>query len=72
MCIRDRTLIYVIDTESGQVVSHLNLQELAAPEFIISIEHVLNGIAWKQETETLWVTGKNWQRLYELKLLEHE
>ena len=66
------TLIYVIDTESGQVVSHLNLQELAAPEFIISIEHVLNGIAWKQETETLWVTGKNWQRLYELKLLEHE
>lgn len=64
--------IYVIDSESGAVLSHLDLQSIAAPELSVSGEHVLNGIAWNQKTETLWVTGKNWRNLYEIKLLQND
>lgn len=64
--------VYVIDPETGRVTAHLDLQEIAAPELVLSAEHVLNGIAWNTETETLWVTGKNWQYLYELKLSEND
>jgi glutamine cyclotransferase len=33
---------------------------------------VLNGIAYDSVTDRLWVTGKRWPRLYEIKLVPHE
>lgn len=63
------TKIYVIDPESGSVTGSLDLEPLAQPELSRSRENVLNGIAWNPATETLWVTGKNWQSLYEIKLI---
>jgi glutaminyl-peptide cyclotransferase len=31
---------------------------------------VLNGIAYNQKTGQLFVTGKNWKRLFEIKVVE--
>lgn len=59
--------IYFIDPLSGEVEYFLNLSDLATPQQN-SREKVLNGVAWHPERQTLWVTGKNWDELYELKL----
>lgn len=60
--------IYAIDPASGKVAAILNLSELAKPHLTRNREHVLNGAAWHPERQTLWVTGKNWNRLYELQV----
>lgn len=59
--------IYFINPETGEVESYLNLEVLADSQQT-NREKVLNGIAWHPERQTLWVTGKNWDELYELKL----
>lgn len=59
--------IYLIDPESGEVQNILDLTELAQP-YLGSSERVLNGIAWQAESATLWITGKYWPQIYQLKL----
>lgn len=54
-----------IDPESGQVLAQLDLSELGARH---RSSGVLNGIAYDETSRGLWVTGKNWPRLYLLKL----
>ena len=54
-----------IDPNSGQVLGQLDLSALAARH---RASGVLNGIAYDQSRHGLWVTGKNWPRLYLLKL----
>lgn len=57
-----------IDPETGQVNSVLNLSGLnPVPE---NREAVLNGIAWDKDNERLFVTGKLWPKLYEIRVLE--
>jgi len=61
--------IYIIDPQTGDVVSKLDLgilvdREKKQTEYI----DVLNGIAWNKSKRTLLVTGKYWQNFYELKL----
>jgi len=60
--------IYVIDPTTGQVTHTLDLQKLAKPERSRYNENVLNGIAWHPKTQHFWITGKNWQNLYELNI----
>ncbi len=59
--------IYFIDPQSGEVKYRLDLSDLAKPQQSRS-EKVLNGIAWHPQHQTLWVTGKYWNRLYELEI----
>jgi len=54
-----------IDPESGQVLAQLDLSELGVRH---RSSGVLNGIAYDETSRSLWVTGKNWPRLYLLKL----
>ncbi|MDG1661236.1 MAG: glutaminyl-peptide cyclotransferase, partial [Winogradskyella sp.] len=35
-----------------------------------SNDNVLNGIAYNPETETLFVTGKRWDKLFEVKIVK--
>ena len=58
--------IYQINPDNGEVVASINLQKLVEAQ--PSSAEVLNGIAWNKATKTLWVTGKRWPTLYELKL----
>jgi len=57
-----------IDPKTGLVTGHLDLDRLtpnAAPGKPID---VLNGIAWDAQGKRLFITGKLWPTLYELKV----
>ncbi len=60
--------IAVIDPETGQVKAWIDLTGLENSTALNS-ESVLNGIAYDAENNKLFVTGKNWPHLYEIKLV---
>jgi len=60
-------MIARIDPRSGAVTDWINLAPLVARNNLDS-ESVLNGIAWDAKTRLLYVTGKNWPRIYALRL----
>lgn len=57
-----------IDTHSGCVSGWLELADLWPRMIRPPTADVLNGIAWDAKNRELWVTGKNWPRLYRLKI----
>ncbi len=57
-----------IDPETGAVNSRVDLRGLSANRR--SVDDVLNGIAWDDENQRLFVTGKLWPNLYEIEVLE--
>jgi glutaminyl-peptide cyclotransferase len=54
-----------IDPKSGQVVAWIDLAAVAERE-THEQEDVLNGIAWDSRRQRLFVTGKDWSKLYEI------
>lgn len=60
--------IYRIDPASGRVTGIIDLRPLAA-ENRTDADNVLNGIAYDPAGDRLFVTGKNWSRLYEIDLV---
>lgn len=56
-----------IDPATGVVKSKLDLSDLNQSR---STDDVLNGIAWDAESQRLFVTGKLWSQLYEIKVKE--
>jgi glutamine cyclotransferase len=61
-------LIVRIDPTSGQVSSFLNLRGILAPSDRTEGEAVLNGIAYDGATRRIFITGKLWPRIFEIKL----
>lgn len=62
-------IIVRIDPGSGRVTGHLNLAGILGPGVRMADENdVLNGIAYDPGSGHLFVTGKRWPRLFELKL----
>lgn len=57
-----------IDPASGRVAGVIDLTALAA-ENSVGEDNVLNGIAYDQAGDRLFVTGKNWAHLYEIDLV---
>lgn len=64
--------ILKIDTTSGHVVGKISLAGLLNqydPNAKIDLDaDVLNGIAYDSSTKKLYITGKNWPRLFEIRL----
>jgi glutamine cyclotransferase len=63
--------IVKIDTANGHVVGKMNMTGLLrqyAPNELINEGDVLNGIAYDSVTQKLYITGKNWPKLFEIKL----
>ena len=61
--------IVKIDPESGNVVGEMNFDNLLAPgDFIEGRTDYFNGIAYDSISKTMFVTGKRWPKLYEIKL----
>ena len=56
-----------IDARSGQLVAWIDLSAVVAKE-PHNAEAVLNGIAYDQAEDRLFVTGKNWSKLFEIKV----
>lgn len=59
-----------IDPATGHVVSLLDLTTLKADAGASGTDSVLNGIAWDDKGKRLFVTGKNWLKLYEIALAD--
>lgn len=58
-----------IDPRTGDVVGLINLSGLlSASEHVSGPDGVLNGIAYDAKDDRLFVTGKNWPKLFEIRL----
>jgi glutaminyl-peptide cyclotransferase len=60
--------IVQISPESGQVVSYLDLTGLRGPDSSRNPDAVLNGIAYDSATRRLFVTGKLWPAIFEIRV----
>jgi len=60
-----------IDPATGQVLGLVNFSGLLAPADRTPDIDVLNGIAYDAAGDRLFVTGKNWPKLFEVQLLPH-
>jgi glutamine cyclotransferase len=56
--------IVVIDPKTGKVVAQLDLLGLLPTSQRTGQEDVLNGIAYDAKTDRIFVTGKNWPKLF--------
>ena len=62
--------IAIINPETGQVKAWVDLTGLPASVASKTNENaVLNGIAYDQQNDRLYVTGKDWSSLYQIKLI---
>lgn len=62
------TRIAVIDPVSGQVLAWVDCAALLPGVTTVGLDDVLNGIAWDPATGRLWVTGKHWPEMYQIKV----
>ena len=60
--------IAMIDPQSGKVTAWLNLNGLLSAKEVVEEEAVLNGIAYDEKTDRLFVTGKLWPKLFEIRV----
>jgi len=58
-----------IDPQSGRVTAFVDLKGLLPPQDERPGIDVLNGIAWDRGTNRIWVTGKLWPRLFEIRVV---
>lgn len=61
-------IVVKIDPVSGAVVGRIDFSELLAGERPRSSEAVLNGIAYNPDNGHLFLTGKLWPKLFEIRL----
>jgi glutamine cyclotransferase len=54
---------------TGQVLGRIDLTGLLAPGEVSDPEAVLNGIAYEAARDRLFVTGKLWPKLFEIKVV---
>ncbi len=57
-----------IDPRTGKVGSVLDLRALKGGAEVNGPDSVLNGIAWDEQGKRLFVTGKWWPKLYEIRV----
>ena len=62
-----KDIVVKVDPKTGAVEAVLDLSGLRAKVTNKEAE-VLNGIAYNKKTQTFFVTGKNWNKTFELKI----
>ncbi len=62
-------LIVTIDPQSGNVTGVIDLSGLQEKSDPTPASDVLNGIAYDSETGRVFVTGKRWNKLYEIEII---
>jgi len=60
--------IVVIDPKTGAVEGMLDMSNLEKLITKLPDTDVLNGIAYNPKTKTFFVTGKNWDKMFEIKI----
>jgi glutaminyl-peptide cyclotransferase len=61
-----------IDPESGKLLGWINLDKISPKDSKSNYENSLNGIAYDEAGDRIFVTGKNWKKLFEIKLVPVE
>jgi len=62
--------ILVVEPSTGAIEAIVNLKGLQSKAGQQGEDNVLNGIAYDAENDRLFVTGKNWNKVFEIKLIE--
>jgi len=65
-------MIVQISPETGDIVGWIDLRGLLEPEDRVHRVDVLNGIAYDQRNDRLFLTGKLWPSLFEIELILKE
>lgn len=65
-----KTEIARIDPESGKIKGWIDFTKMAMEETRGDSEYVLNGIAYDEKTDRIFITGKKWKSLFEVKIKE--
>ncbi|WP_339609811.1 glutaminyl-peptide cyclotransferase [uncultured Planktosalinus sp.] len=67
-----KNAIAIINPQNGAVEGVIDLKGLQARVTQHRFLDVLNGIAYKGEPNKLFVTGKNWDKLFEIEIIEKQ
>ena len=62
--------IVIINLKNGKVEGVVDCRGLLPKNLHTSETDVLNGIAYNPDTKKIYLTGKNWPKLYEVRLVE--
>ena len=62
--------IVIINPKSGNVEGYLDLNALAQTQYNNLVADVLNGIAYDSSNGHVYVTGKQWNKLFELEIIK--
>lgn len=62
--------IVIIDPKDGKVEGVIDCRGLLPKSLYTAETDVLNGIAYDSQTKRIFLTGKNWPKLYEVELVE--
>ncbi|MBQ3656902.1 MAG: glutaminyl-peptide cyclotransferase [Bacteroidales bacterium] len=63
-------LIAEIDYHTGKVLSYIELTNLLPQNLRTDNTDVLNGIAYDEKGNRLFVTGKNWPKLFQIQIID--
>lgn len=63
-----KSIVVIINPENGAVEGILNFAELEKKITRLPDTDVLNGIAYNPTTKTVFITGKKWDKMFEIKL----
>ncbi len=64
----EKDVVLIINASSGKVEGVVDFSGLKERVQQIKSLNVLNGIAYNEERETIFLTGKNWSKVFEIKL----
>lgn len=64
--------VVMIDSKTGKVTGRIDLNNLAELMRAEGIKTFANGIAYDQENNSLYLTGKQWSRVFEVELVDKE
>lgn len=65
-------IVVRINPATGAVLGKINLEGLLKPDDKTNTTSVLNGIAYDSVTSQIFVTGKNWPKLFEISLVPNK
>jgi glutamine cyclotransferase len=67
-----KNIILMVNPKNGAIEGVLNLEGLQKKVERKGQDNVLNGIAYDAENDKLYVTGKNWNTLFEIKVIKKQ
>jgi hypothetical protein len=63
-------MIACISPQDGHVIAWIDLTGLLSSDQMIDAESVFNGIAYDPKHDRLFVTGKQWPTVFEIKVIQ--